>query len=284
MYWKRKPPSAAAPSALLPLLWPEPLPTISLVDRDALLDAARDTMSRNISSNNLASAARGLEATATTVMGITSSGGKRLVRTKSMPSVRSSISEGVPVTFDNAQQHRKAFFGSLRGIDSLGESLIRIADGELVLKVVQTGKVGRQNRSRPASLIESRPVSRQPSLRDVPGILGHNKRNSVPLSLSNDFPPYRSSRPSSARNSLLLSDTLEPLRVVVKSGSLDRLVDVLVSGLDGHSANVDDNGLSGQSRRRFTTDLQDFRSVFFATFRSFCSPLALFEVSVIRSP
>jgi hypothetical protein len=85
----------------------------------------------------------------------------------------------------------------------------------------------------------------------------------------------------SKRDSVGSSVDLPPLGITVTAGSLDRLVDILISGLEVLSGAADDNGLSPLTTngRRFVLPLADYRLTFFATFRMFCQPLVLFEVS-----
>jgi hypothetical protein len=72
------------------------------------------------------------------------------------------------------------------------------------------------------------------------------------------------------------------LSVTVKSASTERLIDILVCGIEGDSPSVDDNGqmpLHVASARKFSLDLEGYRRKFFAMYRSFLDPSLLFEVS-----
>lgn len=96
----------------------------------------------------------------------------------------------------------------------------------------------------------------------------------------------RNSLPSlSQRTSLVASEITSerPLRVVVQAGTLERLVDVLVHGLQGVSVSVaDDNGeipLTDRKTREVRVDMDDFSQVWWSVFRSFVSTQVLFEVS-----
>jgi hypothetical protein len=76
------------------------------------------------------------------------------------------------------------------------------------------------------------------------------------------------------------------LPVTVKSASTERLIDILICGIEGDSPSVDDNGqmpLHVNSARKFSLDLQSYRRGFFAMYRSFLDPNLLFEVSCSRS-
>ena len=77
-----------------------------------------------------------------------------------------------------------------------------------------------------------------------------------------------------------------PIRVVVKAGTIDRLVTVLVEGLHGVSVSVaDDNGempLNDHKTRELRVDMNDFSRIWWSTFRSFMTPHVFFEVSSQR--
>jgi hypothetical protein len=97
----------------------------------------------------------------------------------------------------------------------------------------------------------------------------------------------RSSLPSiSQRQSLALSDIVDandaPLRVTVKAGTLDVLVDVLIRGIEGVSVSfADDHGempLNARSRP-VKLDKTHFEETWWNTFRSFVTPLVFFEVN-----
>lgn len=59
-------------------------------------------------------------------------------------------------------------------------------------------------------------------------------------------------------------------QVVVKAGSLDRLVDVLVLGIDDFSGRLIHE--PGDIQVDLYINLERFRLTFFSTFRSFCAP------------
>ncbi|KAG4304534.1 hypothetical protein PORY_001927 [Pneumocystis oryctolagi] len=66
-----------------------------------------------------------------------------------------------------------------------------------------------------------------------------------------------------------------PCQVVVKAGSLNRLVDVLVLGIDDFNGRLICE--SDNSRFDLCIDIEKFRLTFLSTFRSFCSPSVLLE-------
>ena len=78
-----------------------------------------------------------------------------------------------------------------------------------------------------------------------------------------------------------------PLRVLVQAGTIDRLVDLLVHGLDNVSVSVaDDNGEMSlrEGTRDLVVDRAEFASVWWNVFRSFVTPFVFFEVSGVKNP
>ncbi|KAI8978267.1 hypothetical protein BD414DRAFT_421946 [Trametes punicea] len=176
----------------------------------------------------------------------------------------------------------------LGGFD-LGGTIIPVFNGELLL-LVQPGDT---ITSRPASRAPSRPpsssaaetpvleksFSRNPSIRVTPSSShGHGTERKPSLVRRNSLPSI------SQRTSLVASEVTSerPLRVVVQAGTLDRLVDVLVHGLQGVSVSVsDDNGempLTDRKTREVRVDMDDFSQVWWNVFRSFVKPHVLFEL------
>ncbi|KAI1790396.1 hypothetical protein LXA43DRAFT_891223 [Ganoderma leucocontextum] len=175
----------------------------------------------------------------------------------------------------------------LNGFD-LGGTTIPVYSGELLLLVQPGGEPVVS--SRPTSRTPSRPpsrsacdspaVARNPSIRVTPSSShGHGtaERKSS-LARRNSLPSL------SQRTSLIASEIVSerPLRVVVQAGTLERLVDVLVHGLQGVSVSVaDDNGeipLTDRKTREVRVDMDDFCQVWWSVFRSFVSTQVLFEL------
>ena len=235
-------------------MMPEPLPSIALIDRAEVIRG------RTESSTNAAqevAAAREL-----------------LLQ----PTPRSKRSSGDPVWDPSI-----GVPGDMGGIE------ITVFDGELIVTVQSLSESPSRSTSRPpSSVVDGNGVektfSRSPSIRmrraggkgleRKPSTV--NRRNSLPSVPSNpeELIP---SQASSER----------PLRVKVKAGTLERLVDVLLHGLQGVSvAFSDDNGempLRDGKQRDLKVDHSDFSTVWWNSFRSFVTPLVLFEVRT-RTP
>jgi GTPase-activating protein BEM2 len=165
---------------------------------------------------------------------------------------------------------------------------LAVLEGELLV-VVQSGDSAP---SQPSSRATSRPPSsvvegvltektftRTPSIRVRPGSragperkASMARRNSLP-SISNRSVGLTTSEASSER----------PLRVRIKAGTLERLIGILAHGLQGVSvAFADDNGempLRDGKHWDLRVDQVDFSTVWWNTFRSFVTPMVLFEAS-----
>ncbi|CAG8472810.1 22470_t:CDS:2, partial [Racocetra persica] len=154
-------------------------------------------------------------------------------------------------------QHRGSYtvlLKCMKDIAGVGEMLMFVKDGELVFKSVRdaTG-------SRPASLVESGTTSKRNSVHGIT----HPQQNSP-------------------RTSLCTNGEHDSLMVVVKAGTLERLVDVLINGVASFSTSVvDDNGeppLTIGKQGQLGINSAEYLATFFSTYRSFCSPHVLFEI------
>ncbi|OCH89401.1 hypothetical protein OBBRIDRAFT_732687 [Obba rivulosa] len=234
---------------LTPLLFPEPLPTVTFLNR-ALI--ARSRLDSNASVLNM----------------------------QDVQHIRDMRSRADGVTAARTSTSKN------RGLD-LGGTVLSVHNGELLL-LVQPGSEA-TGPSQPSSRAPSRPpssvadlpsvdrtFSRTPSIRISPGSSRGLERKPSMI--------RRNSLPSiSQRTSLLIPEAPaeKPIRVIVQAGTLDRLVDVLVHGVQGVSVSVsDDNGetpLQDAKTREVQVDMDDFSRVWWNVFRSFVTPQVLFE-------
>ncbi|KIK60980.1 hypothetical protein GYMLUDRAFT_43514 [Collybiopsis luxurians FD-317 M1] len=255
-YWTKAGGHSSSTAPLLPLLFPEPLPTITLLDRSQLARGRVDSEPADIQH-------------------------LRAIDGHLRPEDRKPIS-GADGAF---------------AVLNHGGTTIPVYNGDLLL-VVQNSSVESSSTggSRPSSLVRSRPpssadmdtsfldgnksekpVGRTPSIRVKPGSsAGLERKSSV---------AKRSSLPSlSQRQPLTLAENSSepPLRVLVRAGTLDRLVYVLVHGLHSVSVSVaDDNGemsLRVGMTRELLLDHKEFSRVWWNVFRSFVTPLIFFEL------
>ena len=242
---------------LLALMMPEPLPSIALIDRAEVVRGRTESSSNGSTAQEVAAA-------------------RELLLQPNPRSKRSSSDPVWDTTFGVASD--------MGGIE------ITVFEGELIVTIQPLSESSAA--SQPSSRSTSRPpstvaditgmdksFSRSPSIRmrragakgleRKPSTI--NRRNSLPSVPSNPeelMPPQASSE--------------RPLRVRVKAGTLERLVDVLLHGLQGVSvAFADDNGempLRDGKQRDLKVDHLDFSMVWWNSFRSFVTPLVLFEV------
>ena len=256
-FWVPTPPVQQQTHPLLALMMPEPLPSIVLIDRAEVIRGRTESSSNSNSAQEVAAA-------------------RELLL---QPESRSKRSSSDPV-WDSA----------LGVAGDMGGTEITVFEGELIVTIQSfsesssTSQPPSRSASRPPSSITDasaveKTFSRSPSIRmrragakgleRKPSTI--NRRNSLPSVPSNPE-ELMSPQPSSER----------PLRVRVKSGTLERLVDVLLHGLQGVSvAFSDDNGempLRDGKHRDLKVDHSDFSTVWWNSFRSFVTPLVLFEV------
>ena len=222
---------------LLALMMPEPLPSISLIDRAEIIRGRTESSSNSTIAQEVAAA-------------------RELLL---QPNPRTKRSSADPVWDPTL-----GVAGDIGGIE------ITVFEGELIVTIQSFSEP-----SQPPSRSTSRPPSsvvdiagvdksfgRSPSIRTrragakglerKPSTI--NRRNSLPSVPSNPeelMPPQASSE--------------RPLRVKVKAGTLERLVDVLLHGLQGVSvAFSDDNGempLRDGKHRDLKVDHSDFSTV-----------------------
>ncbi|KAF9784053.1 hypothetical protein BJ322DRAFT_1109900 [Thelephora terrestris] len=249
-FWVPAPPGQQQTHPLLALMMPEPLPSIVLIDRAEVIRG------RTESSNNAAqevAAAREL---------LLQPNPPRSKRSSGDPVWDTSI--GVP--------------GDMGGIE------ITVFDGELIVTVQSFSESPSRSTSRPpSSVVEGNGVektfSRSPSIRvRRAGGKGLDRKPST-VNRRNSLP----SVPSNPEELVPSQSSFErPLRVRVKAGTLERLVDVLLHGLQGVSvAFSDDNGempLRDGKHRDLKVDHLDFSTVWWNSFRSFVTPLVFFEL------
>lgn len=98
-----------------------------------------------------------------------------------------------------------------------------------------------------------------------------NRRNSLP-----------SLKPKPSLVTIHAAPAEKPLRVVVHAATLDRLVKLLVFGLErvviSASDDVGESSLRERMSRELQLDSQDFADTWWFSFRNFVTPLVFFEV------
>ncbi|SNX82548.1 related to BEM2 - GTPase-activating protein [Melanopsichium pennsylvanicum] len=237
---------------LVPLVFPHPLPLLSLLNASQI---TAELFRRDDPHANLRSDPQ------TTVTSC-SSGRPALAGS---PLIRSSAFSPPLGT----RSGRNAAFGGVIEWSSMAptwtwedanSNTMKIGN-ELVLRIIQE-----PNLSLPNSPITSKRFSQD---------FG---RASRPLSQISK----RSSLPASNRSSVV--DIVVPVQVVVKAATLDRMIDLLVMGVQhiivtpplsaGDGSEVQN---TPTRKTRLVMDMEAYRTTFLATFRSLCSPSELFE-------
>jgi GTPase-activating protein BEM2 len=272
-YWNKT--SQAFSSSLIPLLVPDPLPTMTLVDRTQILRGRVDSDASEI---------HYLQAV---------DGHLRVTVSPKRPQ------PGGPTLRDSVGMS-----------SSQGGTLIPVHGGDLVVMVVsKSSGTDSATSSRPSSRVPSRPPSsvvdiqmntgsgtegmtpgmgktpgRTPSIRVKPGSSPSLDRKSS-IARRNSLPPLSNSRsPINVISEFPTSSSEPPLRVVVQAGTINCLVDTLVNGLPNVSVSVaDDNGemsltLREGMGRELVLDRGEFARVWWMVFRSYLTPLVFFEL------
>ena len=241
-FWSKSTPGH---TSLLPLLFPEPLPTITLVDRGQLLRGRVDSDTPD----------------ATFL--------RELDNRRSDPE-RSGLTElrqrGTVIPVYN------------------GDLLLVVQNASGLDSTPSSRPPSSRAPSRPPSSIADstteKPLGRNTSIRVKPRSSQNldrkssvARRNSLPsLSHRQNFVlSERSSEP--------------PLRVIVQAGTLNNLINILVFGLQNVSVSVaDDNGemtLKEGMTRELVVDRVEFAKVWWNVFRSFVTPRTFFEVGLL---
>lgn len=254
-FWSKAVPGNASHVSLIPLMFPEPLPSVTLIDRSQLIRGRVDSDASDIQY------LRGMD--------------------PHMRILQRSIQNVNEVT-------KRLIMGT-------GGTVISLYNGELLLVVQPGGmetnsRPSSRAPSRPPSSVvdvgfglagereREKPLSRAPSIRVKPSTSqGLERKTSM---------ARRNSLPSlSQRPNFVVSERSSdpPLRVLVQAGTLNALVNILVHGLRNVSVSVaDDNGemtLREGMTRELVVDRAEFARVWWNVFRSFLTPLVFFEVS-----
>ncbi|EJD07051.1 uncharacterized protein FOMMEDRAFT_118141 [Fomitiporia mediterranea MF3/22] len=251
-YWSRQ--ASHGPQVLIPLMVPELLPTVALIDRAQLVRTKKLSYESS-----------------------TALGDSQVVHP---PELQGTVEPDGHIRSGGATRH------NVRGGNAfdLGGMILPVFDGELLLCVVSSSESNSRPVSRgeggPAeSAISSASPSRQPSIRVKSAAAGLDRKSSRARRASL---PALSQKSSAAAVVVVEQNGEPPLHAVVQAGTLDALVQVLIHGLDGVSVSVaDDNGemaLRDKKTRAVKVDRVEFARVWWNAFRSFVSPFVLFQL------
>ncbi|KAE8216721.1 hypothetical protein CF327_g157 [Tilletia walkeri] len=252
-YWRQPRSARATSNALVPLLFPQPLPHLSLVDRASLLAGVTEPPR---SSSGLLDPERTI--TARSPGSRPQLSGSPLARSLTFPA--SQPTRNARTFAFNRIPEWSSVSGNAGGN---GDEHVLHIGPDLVLRTV--GEVAPSTPSSPrASKRFSQDMSRQ----------------TRPLSQVSK----RSSLPASNRSSVV--DVAATLAVTLKAGSLEKITDIMVMGVDHITTSLpDDNGevpLSSARKAHLSMDLHSFRLAFLGTFRTLCTPNVLLRMLVKR--
>lgn len=270
-YWSRQ--ATNGPQALVPLLVPDVLPTVTLIDRAQLVRSKKVSYE---TSNVL---------------------GDQTLRASDLRNVHSQNSGQSHGSGENASGGNIGGKKPNRPAFDLGGMMLPVFDGELLLCVVssppsdsrpasQAGDMTSKDNARTGSGATTpngsgTSLTKQPSIRVKPAAAGGLDRKASNRARRASLPALSQKVPAEAI--LVEQNPDPPLHAVVQAGSLDALVHLLVHGLEGVSVSVaDDNGemsLRDKRTRAVKVDCAEFARIWWPSFRSFVSPYVLFQVS-----
>ncbi|KDQ28454.1 hypothetical protein PLEOSDRAFT_1077284 [Pleurotus ostreatus PC15] len=244
-YWTRPPNSYSPSAALIPLIFPEPLPALSLIDRSSVLRGRQDSDPTDL----------------------------QYIRLEDRKGRRSDIGG-----WDFAGIRRGGTMIPVFG----GELVLVVRPGADPAASLGSRPPSQAPSRPPSSVVDVSPgeksVSRAPSIRVKPGSSQSLERKTS-MARRNSLPAI-----SQRQDIMTISEpsTEPPLRVLVQAATLNALVQILVHGLKNVSVSVaDDNGemalKEGKTRELFM-DYGEFSTVWWRVFRSFVTPLVFFEL------
>ena len=251
-YWSRT--NYHGPQVLIPLLVPELLPTVTLIDRSQIV------RTKKVSYESGA------------VLG-----DSQVTRPTGL---KSTIEPDGQIRMGGAPMHSVPF--------DLGGMILPVFDGELLLCVVPTPEpssrvsntVGADGDQESSIASSSTSPSRQTSIRVKSAAAGLDRKSSRVKRAS--MPVLSRSAAAAAAVVVVEPSAEPPLHAVVQAGTLDALVHFLIHGLEGVTVSVaDDNGemtLRDKKTRAVKVDRGEFARVWWNAFRSFVTPFVLFQV------
>ncbi|PWN20631.1 hypothetical protein BCV69DRAFT_282852 [Microstroma glucosiphilum] len=260
LHWRPSLPPQLNAKALIPLMFPEALPTLDLLNREDVVNILYPGMSQQ---RRPSGSLGGAEASAGFARYVRSPLGGAPLKGRSSPaSLRRTRTYPAIGT-----RNKSVPFGDIsewaaladRGAAPHDEGTVFRIGSDLVLKATEDAQL---NSSSGSPMLSNARFSQELS-------------RSRPLSQMSK----RSSLPASQRSSMV--DAFVSVQVVVKAASLERLVDILVLGVSDLTVTLsDDNGeipLQSARRSKLSMDVHAFRTSFLATYRSTCTPIVLFE-------
>jgi hypothetical protein len=204
-----------------------------------------------------------------------------LRRTRSFPPSRPSIQTTGYDELDFTTRERtavlhggdNAMLRAIRDVAGVGQQLFYSKDGELVLKSI----TDESSHSRPSSVIETTSKRQSTASRRYSQI--HSRGQSPRISLYADSNVLTTPVPDTFE---FVSPNTTSLLVVPKGGTLERLVDILVLGVQEFSKRMNSSDKSGVKPRELRMDMDVFTITFFATFRRYVPKKSCFSMLVTK--
>ncbi|KAM3586830.1 hypothetical protein VKS41_001886 [Umbelopsis sp. WA50703] len=164
-----------------------------------------------------------------------------------------------PDNYKNTPASSKSAFCAISHIGAVGEKLLSVRDGELILQMESDDDELAACASRASMKALYTPLIKlvDASKTGISFTWTENWRQ-----ISNDESAIRTQK------------------VLVKAGTIERLLDVLIYGLSEYSANLDSQDEFGEyvfSERRLWVDMEEFVNIFFSMYRIFVSSTELLE-------
>lgn len=164
-----------------------------------------------------------------------------------------------PENYKKSQAVSKSPFHAIGHIGAVGEKLLSVRDGELILQIEDV-------KDNKPSFVATKPLS-----------------NTIPQNFlfeSKPVPEISVRWTEDQGQGIAADGKIKTQKVKVKAGTFERLMDVLIYGLSEYSANVDSQDDFGEyvfSECRLSVDMEEYVHVFFVTYRSFLSDTELLE-------
>lgn len=164
-----------------------------------------------------------------------------------------------PETYKSSPASLKSPFHAISHIGAVGEKLLSVRDGELILQLKTADDKLSDAKSKPSMKAIHRPL-----IKPVDA-----SKTGISFTWTED-----------ALQTASDESKIQPREVMVKAGTIERLLDVLIYGVSEYSANLDSQDEFGEyifSECRLWVDMVHYVNVFFSMYRMFVSSTEVLE-------
>ncbi|KAG2184658.1 hypothetical protein INT43_000571 [Umbelopsis isabellina] len=164
-----------------------------------------------------------------------------------------------PEAYKSSPASLKSPFHAISHIGAVGEKLLSVRDGELILQLETADDKLPDANSKP-----SMKAIHQPLIKPVDA-----SKTGMSFTWTED-----------ALQTASDESNIQPRKVLVKAGTVSRLLDVLIYGVSEYSANLDSQDEFGEyvfSECRLWVDMENYINVFFSMYRVFVSSTEVLE-------